>query len=388
MKLTMRFTLISIIVILYLFFIQAAFAQYTVQVSAPTLIIDKLVGRPSAQTKGGALEYVDNLGTADHKFKPGDEVSFQLKVKNATDRKLENVTVQDFLPLSLDPIEGPGSFDEKSKTITINAGAFTVNEEKIYTLKMQVFSQDKLPDNQGLFCIINKAEAKVNDTTIDIDTSQLCIEKQVVNAIQTTSVGPYQKPIMTTAISTQVSTPTLTIDKMTASPLSQTKGGTLSYVDNLSAADYKFVPGEAVSFRLKIKNTTNTSLSNITVKDFVPNYLEPIEGPGSFDERSRIITFSVGDFAVNEEKIYTMKMRIASQDKLPENKSLFCITNKAEVAANSITIDDDSSQFCLEKTVVGVQKIPSAGPGSGLIMILGELSLFGFGVYLVKKETI
>lgn len=166
-------------------------AQYTVQVSAPSIIIDKLVGRPSGQTKGGSasLEYVDNLGTADFKFKPGDEVSFQLKVKNATNQTLDSITIQDFLPPSLEPLEGPGNYDDKSRVITIDAGSFAINEEKFYLIKMRVISQDKLPADKGLLCELNKAVAKSGSITDD-DVAQFCIEKQVVGVKTVPSAGP------------------------------------------------------------------------------------------------------------------------------------------------------------------------------------------------------
>lgn len=165
-------------------------AQYLAAVAAPTVTIDKLIGKPGLSTKGGAsLEYVDNLGMSDFRFKPRDDVFFQLKVKNSTDQKLENITIQDFIPPSLDPIEGPGSFDEKSRIVTISVGAFAINEEKIYTLKMRVFPQDKLPSDKGLFCEINKAEVRT-DKLSDDDTSQFCVEKQVTGVQKVPSAGP------------------------------------------------------------------------------------------------------------------------------------------------------------------------------------------------------
>jgi len=181
--------LFFIFYILYFIHIPFSFAQYTTQVSAPSLIIDKMIGIPASQTKGGTLSYVDNLGTADHKFKPGDEVSFQLKVRNATDKKLDTITIQDILPPSLNPLEGPGTYNDKNRTIDIDAGSFAVNEEKIFIIKMSVISQEKLPADKGLFCEINKAVAKGGDL-LDDDVSQFCIEKEVVGVQKVPSAGP------------------------------------------------------------------------------------------------------------------------------------------------------------------------------------------------------
>jgi len=182
-------------------------------------------------------------------------------------------------------------------------------------------------------------------------------------------------------------TPTLSIliDKTVAKPGGgvQTKGGiaTYEYVDNLSPADVRFKPGNQVMFKLKVKNTSNTSISNVTVKDFIPVYLEPIEGPGTYDSNSRVITFDAGSFAADEEKTYLLKMQLNTQDKMPSDKGLFCLTNKAQ-AYNGNVSDDDTTQFCIEKEVINTVETPKAGPEMGLFMMLGELGLLGMGLKL------
>lgn len=179
--------------------------------------------------------------------------------------------------------------------------------------------------------------------------------------------------------------PSILIDKMVGKPTGQTKGGlsSLEYVDNLSVTDYKFKPGQEIYFQLKVKNTSSQNLNNVVVKDYVPSYIEPIEGPGSFDEGSRTITINVGSFSVDEEKVYVMKMKILSQDKLPADKGLFCLVNKADASTNG-TYDDDTSQFCLEKEVIAAAKVPSAGPELGMLLLVGELTALGLGVMLRK----
>ncbi len=181
--------------------------------------------------------------------------------------------------------------------------------------------------------------------------------------------------------------PSILVNKMVGKPGGQTKGGlsSLEYVDNLSVNDYKFKPGQEIFFQLKVKNTSNQNLDNVTVKDYVPSYLEPIEGPGTYDGNSRIITINAGSFSVDEEKIYVFKMKILSQDKLPADKGLFCLVNKADASTDG-TYDDDTSQFCIEKEVVAPVKVPSAGPELGLILLGGELTTLGLGIWLKKKN--
>jgi uncharacterized repeat protein (TIGR01451 family) len=176
----------------------------------------------------------------------------------------------------------------------------------------------------------------------------------------------------------------LLIDKMVAKPGAQ-KGETAQYVDNLSLSDPRFVPGQDVWFKIKVKNTANAALQAVEVKDYVPEYILPIEGPGKWDPQTRTITFNAGDFAVDEEKTYYLKMRVYSQDQLPSDKGLFCLVNRA-VASNNTVSDDDAAQFCIEKQVLGVTQVPTAGPELGLALLAGNLILAGIGIKLKNTK--
>lgn len=181
-----------------------------------------------------------------------------------------------------------------------------------------------------------------------------------------------------------VAAPTILIEKKVGRPADQSKGGiSLEYVDNLGTSDYKFKPGQDVFFQLSVKNGTGQTLSSVTVRDTVPVHLEPVEGPGSYDEKTKVITIDIGSFAHNEEKIYTLKMRVAPQNQLPGDKGLFCLLNKAEVKADTVS-DEDTAQFCIEKEVVGVKKVPSAGPAFGSLLLAGELGLLTVGLFFKK----
>lgn len=181
---------------------------------------------------------------------------------------------------------------------------------------------------------------------------------------------------------------TILIDKMVGKPSVPTKGGvvTVQYVDNLTPSDPRFSPGQEVMFKLKVKNTSNVTLNNVTVKDYVPAYIDPVEGPGTFDSTNRVITWDAGSFTPGEEKTYFIKMKLVSQDNMPANKGLFCLTNKGQVY-NGYASDDDSAQFCVEKTVVGVTIAPKAGAEMGFAL----MGLNAIGIYVgmkLKKKTI
>lgn len=176
------------------------------------------------------------------------------------------------------------------------------------------------------------------------------------------------------------------IDKQVSKPVTQTKGGTLQYeyVDNLTPSDVRFQPGQYIYFKLRVKNTSSVTLNNVMVTDKVPWYLDPIEGPGTYDANSRVISFNAGTFNPSEEKTFYFKMQWFSQDKLPADRGLMCVSNYARAYTNN-TSDDDTAQACVEKQVVGVKQAPKAGPEMNILMLMGELSMLGLGFKLRKK---
>jgi len=174
------------------------------------------------------------------------------------------------------------------------------------------------------------------------------------------------------------------IDKMVGKPGNSNDATTSEYVDNLSVSDPRFSPGQLVFFKVTVKNTSNTTFGGMTAKDFVPDYLTPIEGPGTFDSATRTISWDAGVFAVDEQKTYYFKMQVNSQANLPADKGLFCVINKAQAWSNTTT-DDDSSQFCIEKQVATPPKVPASGPELGILLLSGELALMGVGIYLKRK---
>lgn len=177
-------------------------------------------------------------------------------------------------------------------------------------------------------------------------------------------------------------TQSILIDKWVAKPTGQTKGGVTDYeyVDNLSPSDPRFSAQQYVMFRLKVKNTSSVILNNVTVKDYIPAYLYPAEGPGNYDSNSRTVVFNAGDFAPDEEKWYYLKMQVVPVNQMPADKGLFCVTNKAQ-AYNDKTSDEDTAQLCIEKqvSIPPGKPVPQAGPEMGILLMTGQLGLLALG---------
>ena len=161
-----------------------------------------------------------------------------------------------------------------------------------------------------------------------------------------------------------------------------------SYVDNLSPSDPRFAPGQDVWFQIKVKNPNDQMLYGVTVKDFVPDYLEVVGTPGSYDSANRTITINAGDFSGQEEKIYTVHARVVGSGSIADDKGIFCLVNRSQ-AYNSSVSDEDTAQFCVEEktsAVTTITTIPSTGPEMGLGLL--ALNAFGLsaGFYLRKKR--
>lgn len=157
------------------------------------------------------------------------------------------------------------------------------------------------------------------------------------------------------------------------------------FVDNFSTSDSRFSPGQELFFRLVVKNTSDVTLQNVELKDFVPEFLSVLEVIGSYDSTSAVMTFNAGNFEPNEEKTYTLKMKVVDQSELPSDKGLFCEVNKATANGDGVS-DEDTSQFCIEKNVEAVTMVPSAGPHLGLALLSIEFAALTAGLVLKKLK--
>jgi len=139
--------------------------QYGGEVCIKTgeLQINKVVLDPVNQ------RFVDNLDITDHKFAPGEEVVFQLRIKNVGDATLDKVTVSDTLPFFLRLSSGSLSFEITD---------LTSGETEEREIKARVVEEGNLPQNQNVVCDVNIAEAQAGDRH-DKDTAKVCAAKKV-----------------------------------------------------------------------------------------------------------------------------------------------------------------------------------------------------------------
>lgn len=141
--------------------------------AALQLVVNKLIMHP----KSGV--FVENLTPNDPKVAPQGVVTFKTTVTNSANAKLSGVKLTDNLPQFVNFGTGPGKFDEKSQTLTIDVGDLAPSETKTFTFTTKVVSQDKLPADKATVCVVNQAVVTADSQKAQ-DNAQFCIEKQVL----------------------------------------------------------------------------------------------------------------------------------------------------------------------------------------------------------------
>ncbi|MBI4057874.1 DUF11 domain-containing protein [Candidatus Microgenomates bacterium] len=120
-----------------------------------------------------------------------------------------------------------------------------------------------------------------------------------------------------------------------------------AFVDNLGVNDPKFSPDQQVPFQLTVTNTGSSTLSKVTVKDTLPQFVDYVSGLGTFDQASKTLTFEVSDLKANESRTFNLTAKVVSVGALPSDQSVVCVVNQAQATANNQT-SADNAQFCIQ----------------------------------------
>lgn len=151
------------------------------------------------------------------------------------------------------------------------------------------------------------------------------------------------------------------------------------FVDNLGISSHKFVPGEEIIFKLKMKNVGDTTFDKVEVTDTLPAHLERLSGDTSFE---------IKDLTAGETEEKEIKAKVVKVDSFPEGKSIICEVNVAEVKSGDEK-DKDTSQVCLQAKVLGAavpKVLPKAGAESWIIAMVSIIVLT-IGSYLIRFKV-
>jgi uncharacterized repeat protein (TIGR01451 family) len=180
-----------------------------------------------------------------------------------------------------------------------------------------------------------------------------------------------------------------TINKLVQAP---GKGG--SYVENLTVNDARYSAGSNINFKIVIKNTGNTDITNLNVVDRFPEFLKFVAGVGNAQAGASEINFVVGKLEAGKQVEYVITTKAADANSLPANQAITCVTNNVVATATDSTSASDNSQVCIEKSVVtptpvimekpGVKTVPATGPEVG---ILAGLIPTGIAGLLIRRKV-
>lgn len=169
----------------------------------------------------------------------------------------------------------------------------------------------------------------------------------------------------------------ISINKMVQNPTNN------QFVDNLNMSDTHFLAGQNVTFRLQVTNKGGSDLNNILVTDTLPDFIDFVSGPGSFDAGSKTLTFSIDKLGPSQSKDFDLITRVKPQNQLPNNQ-VTCLTNLGQARADQL-FSQDTAVFCIENQVLApVQELPKTGPSKAGLILAGSFTFLIAAIFLNK----
>ncbi len=166
------------------------------------------------------------------------------------------------------------------------------------------------------------------------------------------------------------------------------KGGG-NYVNNLSVSDPKYFASQQVNFRIVVQNTGSQTIPTINVIDTLPQYVTFVSGPGTFNSNNDTLSFAVNNLNPGQSATYYVSTKVLDSDKLPSDQGIFCPINQVSATDTNGFTNSTSSQFCIERNVLGaiptIVSTPSTGPE---VLPLALLLPGGLGGLILRKKSI
>lgn len=137
-------------------------------------------------------------------------------------------------------------------------------------------------------------------------------------------------------------TPQFEINKTVQNPKTQV------FVDNLSVSDPRFAPTQIVPFKITVKNTSDVAISNVVIKDILPDFVDFSGGIGNFDTNNKTLTITLDKLEANESRDFFVQAKVRAADKLPGDQNVTCVVNQSIIVVGDKKSQDNSG-FCIEK---------------------------------------
>jgi uncharacterized repeat protein (TIGR01451 family) len=107
-------------------------------------------------------------------FAPSQNVTYQIKVKNTGESKIEKINITDNLPTELIYVSG-GNYNSTNKTVTFTIDNLEKGKETVQFISAKITDVKNLSSSP--LCITNTVTATDNQGNKADDTANLCILK-------------------------------------------------------------------------------------------------------------------------------------------------------------------------------------------------------------------
>ncbi len=324
------------------------------------------------------------------KAKGGDTVRYRIHVKNSGDTDLENFSVRDILPAGLTYVAGSTSITNTAHPKGIALGDGIASDKGI---------------NLGTYAAGAGAYLYFN-ATVDQAVAEKC-ENTLLRNIAQTSAG--------TVIGTKEDTADVLVDgktchedpNFTINKTVQVNGGK-EWVENV-----KVNAGDKVRYRIQFKNTGDTTLKNVVIRDILPNGIGYVKGTTMLYNAANtngkkladgIVTadgINIGDYDKGTEA--TVYFYATVNESLKDNCNDSTLTNVAKGKYNndSKTEKTDTANVTVAgKTCKDTPpttpenpttppELPKTGAGSIVAGVMGVASVStAAGYYIISRKKL
>jgi uncharacterized repeat protein (TIGR01451 family) len=152
---------------------------------------------------------------------------------------------------------------------------------------------------------------------------------------------------------TCIETEKLSLDKKVQNPTTKV------FVDSLAGTtDPKYRPGTTILFRITVTNTSDAEITDIEVKDTLPQYVTFVKGLGTYDSKTRVLTYKIDRLGAGRSNTVEIQATTAKAQELPSKDASTCIANYA-YAKKGTDEASDNARFCITKEAVTPTQAPS-----------------------------
>lgn len=132
-----------------------------------------------------------------------------------------------------------------------------------------------------------------------------------------------------------------------------------NFVNNLTSNDYLFNPLSTITFQIVVTNTGNADLTNLVIKDVLPQYVDfASTSNGGFDG-SKTVIVNEGTINAGVSDSVTITARVEDSNTIPANV-VTCEINQSFAYADNQSQVQSNAGFCLQNPQTNVTPTPTS----------------------------